>query len=219
MIRKAELKDLNDIMYLENIIFTSDKFSRRTYILLIKRNYVYLIFYKNKLAGFGSILINKLSNNTKKGRIYSVGILSEFRNKGLASSLIRYMEKQMGYIDYITLETHKNHKSVISLYEKLGYEKTEDLPNYYSDGDGIRMKKIIYKHLPDINYKTVLSKEMRYKDVGDWFDTKNSWEIRVPKLINIDYEFMILIHELVERYLVYKKGLSDILKGVHFLNL
>lgn len=207
-IRKAELTDLPEIMRLEKEIFKVDPFSRRAYRYLIKKGWVFIIYYRKNIAGVGCILKNRLSGGYVKGRIYSVGTLEQFRGKGIASALIRYMEGAMGYVNFITLETHKHHESVIRLYQKLGYTKTEDLPDYYSDGEGIRMKKIVYEHLPNINYKTIPQNRMRYKDAGDWFDSKDGWEIRVPELMNMDYEFMIFIHEAIERYLVHKIGMS-----------
>ena len=206
---KAELKHLDEVMKLESEIFPVDPFSRRAWEHLIKKGWAFLVYSGNRLAGDGCILINNLKNGKSKGRIYSVGVLDEFRGKGLASALIKAMEKACGDVDYITLETHKHHKSVIRLYEKLGYEITEPcLLAYYSDGDGVRMRKNIYRHLPDINYKTIPQKEMRYRDAGDWWDSRKGWEIRVPELMRMDYEFLVFIHEAVERYMVHKMGLS-----------
>ena len=209
VILKSKRENLDDIMFLENQIFPVDPFSRRTWQLFVDKGWAFCLYIKGVPVGCGSIILNTFPNGIKKGRIYSVGVLDKYRGKGIASRLIQYMENQMGDVDYITLETHKHHKSVIRLYEKLGYEITEPcLKDYYSDGDGVRMRKNVYKHLPDIVYKTIPQKEMRYRDAGDWFDTKKGWQIRVPELMNIDYEFMIFIHESIERYLVHKMGLS-----------
>jgi ribosomal protein S18 acetylase RimI-like enzyme len=209
MIVKATLDQLDEIMEAEALIFPKEPFSRRAYKYLIGKGWVYLIFAKEGLAGTGIILLNNLKNGKKKGRIYSVGVLDKFRGRGLASMLIKYMEIEMVGVEYITLETHKHHKNVIRLYEKLGYEIYEPLlKDYYTDGDGVRMKKYIYNHVPDISLKIIPQNKMRYPDLGDWFDSKNVWEIRVPELWDIDIEFSLLVHEIIERYLIMKQGYS-----------
>ena len=209
---KAGLKNLNEVVSLEKQIFPADGFSKKAYRYLIKKGWVFIICYKGKIAGHGCIVINKFRNGKSKGRIYSVGILEKYRGRGLASTLIKHMEKACGDVEYITLETHKSHKNVIRLYEKMGYEITEQLPDYYeygdSSGDGVRMRKNLLKHLPDISYKTIPQKDMRFRDAGDWWDSKKGWEIRVPRLMNMDYEFLIFIHEAIERYLIHKQGFS-----------
>lgn len=205
---KAELKHLDEVMRIENEIFPVDAFTKRSYSHLIKKGWVFLAVVNGKFSGHGCMAINRFHNGKFKGRIYSVGVLKQFRGKGIATALIKSMEKAMEGAEYISLETHLHHKDVIRLYERLGYEITDScLKDYYTDGDGVRMVKKILRHLPDVNYKTISRKEMRFRDAGDWWDSKNSWKIRVPRL-GIDYEFMIFIHEAIERYFIMKNGYS-----------
>ena len=65
------------------------------------------------------------------------------------------------------------------------------------------------KHLPNIKYKTIPHKKQRYDTAGDyWITKKGNWEIRISEM-KADYEFMVLIHELVEFYLTQKKGITE----------
>ena len=140
--------DINDVMKIEDACFKKDKFSRQRYLSLLNNENAFVILVRNKdiVVGCGVCLLTRLRNNTFKGRIYSIAIIKEYRHRGIASSLLMLMEYWLRdrRVKYITLETHKSHKSVIRLYEKFGYIKTEDLPAYYDEAlDGIRMRKMV----------------------------------------------------------------------------
>lgn len=65
------------------------------------------------------------------------------------------------------------------------------------------------KHLPEIKYKSIPHKSQRYDTAGDyWIDKKGNWEIRVSEMKS-DYEFMVLVHELIEFYLTQKRGIKE----------
>ena len=50
----------------------------------------------------------------------------------------------------------------------------------------------------------------RYNTVGDYYSPyPSSLELRISDLENTDYEFLVLIHELVEAYLCAKRGISE----------
>jgi hypothetical protein len=58
--------------------------------------------------------------------------------------------------------------------------------------------------------KTIPHKDHRYPTVGDyWTDEKGVEQFRVSKMSNPDYEFLVLIHELVEDYLCQRRGISE----------
>ena len=61
----------------------------------------------------------------------------------------------------------------------------------------------------NITIKTIPHKEQRYPTLGDyWFDDNEDLEIRVSKLNNWMWEFLIALHELVEVALVKQRGIS-----------
>ncbi len=58
-----------------------------------------------------------------------------------------------------------------------------------------------------INIETIPHSKQRYKTVGDYWKRGNTWEFRVSKMNN-DYEFLVIIHELIEAYLTNKRGVK-----------
>ena len=68
------------------------------------------------------------------------------------------------------------------------------------------------KHLPDIQCKVIPHESHRYNTVGDYIESKYRGGIdrvnfKVSEM-NADYEFLVLIHELIEYYLVKRKGID-----------
>jgi hypothetical protein len=56
--------------------------------------------------------------------------------------------------------------------------------------------------------KVVDHKDQRYETIGDWIPG-NPAKITASKVGNPDYEFMILVHELIEYYMCKKQGIPD----------
>lgn len=68
-----------------------------------------------------------------------------------------------------------------------------------------------FKHLPDILLQIVNHKSQRYETAGDYYMCNcgcKNWTIKVSKM-NADYEFMVMVHELVELYLTQRNGISE----------
>lgn len=64
--------------------------------------------------------------------------------------------------------------------------------------------------LPMIKSMTIPHSAQRYDTVGDWWiPFPGRLEIRISALNNKDYEFLVLIHELVEAYLCKKHGVKE----------
>ena len=60
------------------------------------------------------------------------------RKNGIASSLIKYLDK---YDCSITLEVNETNISAINLYKKCGFKEVAKRKNYYKDNDAILMMK------------------------------------------------------------------------------
>lgn len=67
----------------------------------------------------------------------------------------------------------------------------------------------VFKVLREIRYKTIPNKKQRYPTIGDYFKKGREEEIRVSDMKNSDYEFLVLIHELIEWYLTEKRGIKQ----------
>jgi hypothetical protein len=65
-----------------------------------------------------------------------------------------------------------------------------------------------------INIRTKPIWKMRYQDVGDYYwitspvKEENTLKIVVTEMENPDYEFLVALHELIESYLVLRKGIT-----------
>lgn len=119
-------KYLQQIINLESQLFTSS-FKQIYRIDPNIEYYVYLI--DNKVIGYLAYKDVDLSYD-----IIQIGVDKNYQHQGIATKL---MQKIKGHC--ISLEVSCNNTNAIKLYEKLGFSKVCDLPNYYQGVDGIRM--------------------------------------------------------------------------------
>ncbi len=119
-------KYLQQIINLESQLFTSS-FKQVYRIDPNIEYYVYLI--DNKVIGYLAYKDVDLSYD-----IIQIGVDKNYQHQGIATKL---MQNIMDHC--ISLEVSCNNTNAIELYEKLGFSKVCDLPNYYQGVDGIRM--------------------------------------------------------------------------------
>lgn len=62
-------------------------------------------------------------------------------------------------------------------------------------------------HLPKIVFDVIPHKKHRYPTVGDYYKKNGELHVRVSKM-NSKHEFLVLIHELIEFFLIDQKGIS-----------
>jgi hypothetical protein len=63
--------------------------------------------------------------------------------------------------------------------------------------------------LPKIIIETIPADLQRYETAGDYLvDEEGNWQFRLTNYDDPDYEFRVLIHELTEAYLLWKKGVD-----------
>ena len=62
-----------------------------------------------------------------------------------------------------------------------------------------------------ITINTIPHKQQRYETVGDYFLSKRSkqWVFNVSNMENIDFEFLVILHEFIEWKLTQKRGISE----------
>lgn len=131
----ATINDLEQLVALENELFTSDRIPRRQFrYLLTRANAITVkIDQEDKLAGYLILLRRRRSYNI---RIYSIGISKWAQGRGYAQEMVRFAEKvaEENGLRYVTLEVCEKNNSAIRLYEKAGFSKYGDKPEYYEDG-------------------------------------------------------------------------------------
>lgn len=147
LVRRASKSDISAIEALENQIFTgSDElFSRARfrYLLSSQNAAVLVCFHGSEPIGYGIALISRLRNKKLKGRIYSIGIVSKWRKRGIGEEFLHELEKWLvaAGVAFITLETRADSLGVKGFFTKLGYRVVKVLPDYYPQSDGFRMVK------------------------------------------------------------------------------
>lgn len=66
------------------------------------------------------------------------------------------------------------------------------------------------KGISMINIGIIPHHEQRYETVGDyWYPQSFRQEVRISDMQNEDYEFLVLIHELIEAHLCRKRGIKE----------
>ena len=86
-----------------------------------------------------------MRNGKYKGRIYSIGVLPEYRSTGAGKLLLAAMERYLikSKVSFIVLETLKRKGGAEHFFAKHGYVESKFLPDYYPYGDAVRMKKSV----------------------------------------------------------------------------
>ncbi len=99
-----------------------------------------LVFYENEVAvGIGAYK----EYDSETAEIKRMFTLPEYRGKGIAKAILTELElwaKEEGY-QFAILETGYLQKDAIGLYQKLGYEITENFGQYIGVENSVCMKK------------------------------------------------------------------------------
>ena len=140
--------DIDRIYELEKRIFAKNECSSRSQLryFLHSPNAAFFMLYDNKsVVGCGIALRSRLRNSKYKGRIYSIGVLPEYKSKGAGSFLLDTMEEYLikSGVSFIVLETLEGKDGAKLFFLKQGYSEEKFLRDYYHYGDGVRMKKIV----------------------------------------------------------------------------
>ncbi|MDR2910648.1 MAG: GNAT family N-acetyltransferase [Bacteroidales bacterium] len=134
IIRRACIKDIENILKVENESFGSDMFSRSqfTYLINKSKGAFYIAVIDSNIAGYMCLLSHSMHKNI---RIYSIAVLSEYRSIGIAGAFISkakeiaVSENKIG----ISLEVRKDNLPAIKLYKKNGFHISSVKMQYYND--------------------------------------------------------------------------------------
>jgi len=128
--------DMDTIVDLERAIFRPSEQYTLGFINWLCRNctkYSYIAFMGDKPVGYIISCIEGFS----RGHVISVGVLGEYRRRGIGSELMSKSICSMvnDGADYVILEVRVSNTPAITLYRKLGFEVRDLLRAYYSDGE------------------------------------------------------------------------------------
>tara|TARA_Y100000590_G_scaffold470619_1_gene667009 strand:+ start:1050 stop:1493 length:444 start_codon:yes stop_codon:yes gene_type:complete len=121
----TDLRDVEEIGKLSLPIYY--KLSDLIYIFF-DNLYLYYKIYNNKTDKIlGFIIIKKFE---RRHHIMSIGVLPEYRRKGLGSLLINYIKELDN--DKISLYVLTNNKNAISFYNKNKFKEIQRVEDYYT---------------------------------------------------------------------------------------
>jgi len=64
--------------------------------------------------------------------------------------------------------------------------------------------------LPEVVIRVIPHREHRYETVGDYYEVGDGrWVIEVSELGDVRYEFLVVVHELVEWFLLWMRGVKE----------
>lgn len=128
-VRSLKFEDLDDVILIEKSCF-STPWSKDAFIKELMNQFAYYqcATADGTMAGYMGMW--KICD---EGHITNVAVLPEYRNKGIASELMRKMVEvcRCSEINSMTLEVRESNYPAIRLYEKFGFVSAGKRPNYY----------------------------------------------------------------------------------------
>ncbi len=133
-LRRGRISDLDDLIALENVIFTVDLISRRSFRRFLASSNASVIVAKEsgKLAGYALVLYRPRSHIA---RLYSIAVARHVGKRGVGPLLLGAAEDdaRRRRRHAMRLEVHEHNTRAIARYEKSGYRLFGRRPDYYDD--------------------------------------------------------------------------------------
>lgn len=135
-LRQATGFDLDALNRLEQVAFSSERFSRRQlWHLLNRANAETLVAEgdEGQLLGYGTLLFRF---GSRRGRLYSFCVHPVARGTGLGKQLLEALESAASErgAERLGLEVRADNRVALSLYRRMGFRLETWLADYYSDG-------------------------------------------------------------------------------------
>lgn len=133
-IEKAQLKDLENIVTIEQQVFNKDSYPAFVIRQLFDISGHYFMVAKEHGEVLGYAL-GGLNTEKKQGWVLSLGVHSNARGKGIGKQLMEGLIEVLKTKNTkeIGLTVYPDNKAAISIYKKLGFEGDEVLDNYFLD--------------------------------------------------------------------------------------
>jgi glutathione synthase/RimK-type ligase-like ATP-grasp enzyme/N-acetylglutamate synthase-like GNAT family acetyltransferase len=145
-IRKSQPDDFRFLENLEKKSFPAfQQSSRKSIIISLNSSFQEVLIVETKGTNKISIGAIVLFKYKKALRIYSIAILSEYRNKGLGTIFLNHVKNLANENQYkkILIEVHSKNNSLVEWYKKNGFKETLLVKDYYDDGeDALKMEYI-----------------------------------------------------------------------------
>jgi ribosomal-protein-alanine N-acetyltransferase len=140
-IRRAELRDLAEIVQIEGLCFPEETaFPPNMFAYLIRFSVSFVAC--EPLENVIGFIMGYVSGGI--GAVYTLDVHPQFRRKGAGSCLILALEKELYRLGArsVRLEAALASPGALELYRKAGYKERELIRNYYGRGlHAVRMWK------------------------------------------------------------------------------
>lgn len=135
IIQQARPDDVGQLVALEQNLFMTDRRSRKNLAYLIRHATVLAAKTRqdDKIIGYAILLSRK---NSRKSRIYSLGVAAAVRNRGIGSKLVAVLEKAAGSKNCtsLVLEVGDRNRTAVKFYYRCGFKQVGFRYGYYEDG-------------------------------------------------------------------------------------
>jgi ribosomal-protein-alanine N-acetyltransferase len=145
-VEDASRKDLDQLYEIETECFRREAFTKKQIAeLLMDYNSISLLArYNGEAVGF---IIGRISveEEALAGHILTLDVLPAQRRRGIGRRLLQELESILlqKNIRESYLEAREDNVAALRLYERMGYEKTGKLKDYYGDAHGVCLKKVL----------------------------------------------------------------------------
>lgn len=151
LIRLANDHDLEALVNLEQVAFSSDRFTEDQidYFLTASRATNFIVEKKSETIGGACMLWRKAHHSA---RLYNIAINPKFQGQGFGFKLLKECELEAAYrgCDKLTLEVRIDNEPAIKLYQQQGFKIGKTVKGYYEDGTAAyKMAKEIDIKVPD----------------------------------------------------------------------
>ena len=149
-LRPGAPADLDGLAALEDMLFTTDRISRRSFRHFLTTPSAALVVAgrAGELAGYALVLFHPRS---AAARLYSIAVEPRHAGQGAGPLLLAAAESAAGERGYalMRLEVRVGNAAAIALYRKAGYRQVGQRAGYYDDGaDALRFDKTLYPPRP-----------------------------------------------------------------------
>ncbi|MBP0979849.1 MAG: ribosomal protein S18-alanine N-acetyltransferase [Oscillospiraceae bacterium] len=121
---------ISNIFELESQCFSEPWSYQSFYQALDNPDYLFFLAIDNNNNLIGYLILYQV---LKQGYITNLAVYKNFRNIGVASSLLDFLinYSKSNYFEFISLEVRKSNILAINLYKKFGFNKVGERKNFY----------------------------------------------------------------------------------------
>lgn len=143
MIRKATLSDMPVLLGISHRSFDTT-WSMASFEAEFHKDHAYIYIYTESSTSVAFLIVWDLG---AEGEIVSLAVDKGWRNRGIASKLLRHAFLAHSNVEQWHLEVEPGNTPALSLYHKNGFVKQRIIKDYYAQGkDALQMDRKVLLH-------------------------------------------------------------------------